>query len=157
MAKIIKYPLMGQYVEVNQYMKPRRKGCARSYTKINAHGRVGMIVGYRTVYEGYTNPASDHSGYYDNDGFEPAYFVQEKSIKVLLVAFWPTYNPVLVLPKDIMWFVNPLLDRDDVAYRNYHPTSSWDKHSPGYDKARAELRTDMKYFPRDENGRWKKP
>lgn len=138
-----KYELMGQYVEVKAYMEPARQFCARSYMKYDLKTpRVGMVVGYRTVYEG-----KIQHGKYNSEDFEPNYLTDIKSIKVILVCFWPTYKPVLVLPEDIS---NASWTSLGVPFsRLYHPTTY-----PCSDKYKEELRQYAKEMKRDAKGRW---
>lgn len=137
-----KYPLMGKYVEVKAYIQPRRnKFSARSHESLPlTEPRVGMVVGYRTVYDGYIKQSRSYEGQYDRP-----YFVPTKSIKVLLVAFWPTENPKLVLPRDAQLVV--MMKGPSHPY--YHPSV--------YGKNKHEkqiLRDIMKTVPRDAKGRW---
>ncbi len=135
-----KYELMGQYVSVKSYMKAAKEFCARSYRKYDLKTeRVGMVVGYRTVYEGKIR----HSNYNPED-FEPNYLTEIKSIKVLLVCFWPTYKPVLVLPEDAKY----IYPNQCLTYY-LHPTSRlWSE------KDREEERKYAAEMKRDSKGRW---
>lgn len=140
-----KYPLMGRYVEVKEYLKPANKFSARSHEPVVLkEPRVGMVVGYRTVYDGKIHPGS--GGSYDNpEDYTPAWFEVEGKIPVILVSFWPTYKPVLVKPENIGFTI---LVPDN---SQYHPTSyKWK------DKDKEYLRDIMRAMPRDEKGRWKK-
>jgi len=140
-----KYDLMGEYVVVKAYMKPRKKGCARSHYLIKLkEPRVGMVVGYRTVYEGKIREGGYDDGYYQ-DNYEPSCFVVEKSIKVLLVCFWPTYNPVLVMPEDAN---SNIMTAREVTV-NLRPTfHKWTERDR---KVQREI---MKSVPRNAKGKW---
>ena len=139
-----KYDLMGEYVVVKAYMKPRRKGCARSHDLlILEKPRVGMVVGYRTVYEGKIEGGGYCDGYHDD--YEPPYFLPTKSIKVLLVCFWPTYNPVLVMPEDAN---SNIMTAREVTV-NLRPTfHKWTERDR---KVQREI---MKSVPRNAKGKW---
>ena len=143
-----KYNLMGQYVEVKAYMKPAKKFNARDYEKkVLKEPRIGMVVGYRTVYGGKIMPGTSASAYFESE-YSPAWFKTEKTIQVILVCFWPRYKPVLVLQEDIMV---PWVPRGAVVTKILHPTvHKWS------DKDKEYLSKEMKTFPRDEKGRWKK-
>jgi len=148
-----KYELMGQFVSVKSYMKPTKAFNKRSYQKHNLKTeRVGMVVGYRTVYEG----KKIQQGNYNPEDFEPSYLTEIKSIKVVLVCFWPTYKPVLVLPEDIkkveyseefFFFTCGVgwLPRKDL----YHPTSL-----PYSERDKEDLRMYAAEMKRDSKGRW---
>lgn len=136
-----KYELMGQYVQVNAYMKPARKFQRREHVKYSLNEpRVGMVVGYRTVYDGKIEPSHNNP----LDDFEPGYLTEIKPIKVLLVGFWPTYKPVLVLPEDIS---SPSWEKpfDQLFHPTYHPCS---------DKYKKKLRQYAEEMKRDAKGRW---
>jgi hypothetical protein len=140
------YPLMGQYAQVLAFIKPRRtKFSARSHDRtVLKEGRVGMVVGYRTVYDGMV-----HGGIYRGEDSDPPWFEATKSIKVLLVCFWPTYNPVLVLPEDASDAI--FLNCKGLPLSSYYPsTCAWS------DKDKQYLRKEMSTFPRDSKGRWLK-
>ena len=136
-----KYSLMGRYVQVKSYMKPAKEFCARSYRKYAlGESRVGMVVGYRTVYEGKIKSPN-----YNPEDFVPGYLEVTKSIKVLLVCFWPTYKPVLVLPEDV---VTDIAHTDNMA-EYLRPT-----FRPWSEKDRAEERKYAAEMKRDSKGRW---
>ncbi len=141
-----KYELMGKYVEVKTYLKPVKKFCARNHEPVMLEKpRIGMVVGYRTVYDGKIHPGSQQSGYSFDFDYSPPYFVVEGSIQVLLVCFWPRYKPVLVKPEDAKY----IYPNQDVTYY-LHPTiHEWTE------KDKAALREEMAVTPRDEKGRWK--
>lgn len=143
-----KYELMGQYVEVKAYLKPAKKFSARSHEpKVLKEPRVGMVVGYRTVYDGRIHPGSNQIGYSMDADYAPPYFVVTGTIEVLLVCFWPRYKPVLVKKEDITVIWAPY----GGVTAMLHPTvSTWSDDSKKY------MREEMKNFPRDEKGRWKK-
>ena len=140
-----KYELMGTYVEVQAYMKPVKPGSKRSYIKYKKGcPRVGMVVGYRTVYEGDIKSGSTYFDSYPED-YNPPVFIPRKSIKVLLVCFWPTYKPVLVLPEDLTSNIMQVYS----VMMNLHPTTYlWTEEQKQW------LRDDVKNQPRDEKGRW---
>lgn len=142
-----KYELMGQYVSVKEYLKPARKGNKRSHQPVVLNKpRIGMVVGYRTVYDGKIHLGSDQGGFsYDFD-YSPPWFEATGTIPVLLVCFWPRYKPVLVKLEDAKY----IYPNQDITYY-LHPTSyKWT------DKDKAALKKDMQLMPRDEKGRWKK-
>ena len=137
-----KYELMGEYMEVKAYLKPAKKFSARSHEPIIlGKPRVGMVVGYRTVYDGKIHPG--RQGYeYDCD---PPYFEVTGKIQVLLVCFWPRYKPVLVKPEDAVLITCASIE----VTNNLHPTIC-----PWSDKDKAWLREVARDMPRDEKGRW---
>lgn len=141
------FPLMGKYVEVCACMKARKKGGRRDHTvHILKESRVGMVVGYRTIFDGHTEGGSFNTLFED---YDPSYFVPEKSYQVLLVTFWPRMNPVFVLPEDLKEV--EFFDTNGLPLSGYHPTTcKWSKES------RDVLRKIMKDVPRDSKGRWKK-
>jgi hypothetical protein len=150
-----KYPLMGKYVEVKAYLKPRRKFGARSHElTVLDELRVGIVVGYRTIYEGIINPGSNPNDFSDDFTYRPPCFIPTMSIKVLLVSFWPTYNPVLVKPEDVgtITHINGLyLNYRGMLVQGPYPTTcKWSKD------AKEELRKEMACYPRDAKGRWMK-
>ena len=95
--------------------------------------RPGWVIGYRVKQGGTLRP-----GWAD----EPTEFDQTAQYPCLLVTYWPTYNPVCV-PMD-GW---KLAAGGEKPYMNI---------SPWTDRDRASLRTEMRDWPRDKNGRWKK-
>ncbi|RPH75906.1 hypothetical protein EHM76_00530 [bacterium] len=142
-----KYPLMGQYVEVKKYLKPAKRFSARNHEPvILEESRVGMVVGYRTVFDGITHPGRQGGGYYDNDDYEPPWFEATEKIQVLLVCFWPRYKPVLVRPVDVLT-VN-MMEWPSFKQK-YRPTSL-----PYPNDLKDYLRDIMKDVPRDQRGRW---
>jgi hypothetical protein len=141
-----KYELMGQYVEVKTYQKPAKRFSARCYEPVILEkSRVGMVVGYRTVYDGNIHPGRQGGSYYDNDDYEPPWFEVTGRIQVLLVCFWPRYKPVLVKPEDANTNIITALRVVD----NLHPTIL-----PWPDDVKSYLREVMKDMPRDKKGRW---
>jgi hypothetical protein len=142
-----KYELMGQYVEVREYLKPVKRFSGRSHEPVVLEeSRVGMVVGYRTVFDGITHPGRQDGSYYDNDDYEPPWFEATEKIQVLLVCFWPRYKPVLVRLED----VKPTWPQIEVT-DNLHPTIT-----PCPDDVKNYLRGIMKDIPRDSKGRWTK-
>ena len=137
-----KYELMGQYVQVKAFMKPARKFQRREHIRYNIRpSRVGMVVGYRTVYDGKVEPSHNNCP----DDYEPGYLTDIKPIKVILVCFWPTYKPVLVSPEDISL---PILFPHK-GIHNLQPTVF-----PYSDRDRENLRKYAKEMKRDAKGRW---
>ena len=141
-----KYELMGKYVCVKAYQQPAKRLSARSHeTIILKEPRVGMVVGYRTVYDGEIHSGSQQSSYFNDLDYDPPYFIPTESIKVLLVCFWPTHKPVLVKPEDVMIPMAVLKKVTD----NLHPTIY-----PWHENQKSELRKIMSTVPRDKKGRW---
>lgn len=143
-----KYPLMGKWVEVRACMKARKKGGRRDHIlHVLLETRVGLVTGYRTVYDGRVESTHQVSPC-DGQPYPP-YFVPTNPQKVLLVVFWPTMNPVLVRPEDAK--VLYLSINQPVSNSKYHSTQpKWSNVS------RTTLRQIMKGVPRDARGRWKK-
>jgi hypothetical protein len=143
-----KYELMGHYVQVKAFMKPSRKFQRREHTKYDLkEPRVGMVVGYRTVYDGKVVP-----GIYDPEDYNSGYLSNITSIKVLLVCFWPTYKPVLVLPEDIerVFIIGgEYIDIQGDSIKGLHPS-----FYPYSDKDREVLRQYAAEMKRDAKGRW---
>jgi len=139
-----KYELMGQYVEVRAYLKPVRNFSARSHEPVILNKpRIGMVVGYRMVYDGITHPG--RQDVFDNEDYELPWFEVIGKIRVLLVCFWPRYKPVLVKPED----ANPNIHTSREVIRVLHPTvCPWD------DRVREDYRQYAKEMRRDEKGRW---
>jgi len=143
-----KYELMGQYVSVKAYLKPARKFSARCHTPvILKEPRIGMVVGYRTVYDGEIHPGSNQSGFSFDIDYSPPWFEVTGQIEVLLVCFWPRYKPVLVKSEDADPNIVTTLEVTD----NLHPTIY-----PWREKDKTYLRDIMKDMPRDTKGRWMK-
>ncbi len=142
-----KYELMGKYVQVKAYLKPVKKFSARNHEPVVLEKpRMGMVVGYRTIYDGKIHPGSQRHSYFDTDGdYDPPWFEVEGRIQVLLVCFWPRYKPVLVKPEDVMI---PMAVMEKVI-DNLHPTIC-----PMPDSVKDYLREEMKNVPRDKRGRW---
>lgn len=123
--------------------------------------RTGWVVGFRHVQEGYVEPESHGHGF-SEDSYEPAEWKTEKVIPCLLVAFWPTEKPVHV-PMDGYVL---LLGREQRTYIKNHKfqrapepyttAGGWKEH-PEYRESNAEfMKDEMKNWPRDEKGRWRK-
>jgi hypothetical protein len=142
-----KYNLMGQYVKVKAYLKPAKKFSAREHMSvILEHPRIGMVVGYRTVYDGKIHPGSNQSGYSLDPDYSPPWFEVTGTIEVLLVCFWPRYKPVYGKKEDIMILWAP---HGGVTSMLHPTTYKWS------DKDKDYLREEIKNMPRDEKGRWK--
>lgn len=140
-----KYELFGKYVKISAYMKPAKKFQAREHLRRELkEPRMGMVVGYRTVYDGRIKRSINS---YSPEEYDPPHFIVGKTIKVLLVCFWPTYKPVLVLPEDIL-MINMQGWRTKIT--DYlHPTTH-----PISDTDRGYLREYAKEMKRDVKGRW---
>lgn len=89
--------------------------------------RVGWIVGFRTIYDGYRD-FEDEWGYY----WQPL-----DHHDAVQVAFWPTHNPIYV-----PW------DGIEPAREDEEPVAVLDQQRLDM------LRVDATAWPRDEKGRW---
>jgi hypothetical protein len=131
--------LMGKVVLVNkvyirtQPMCDDRRLCKKVWQAQEAVGRPGWVVGERWIQNGATK-------WYGSD--DPPVWHVESCIHVLLVAYWPTMKPVYV-PFD---GCQPA----SLTVQPYAARCAWSERD------REVMRNEMKGWPRDEKGRWKK-
>lgn len=117
--------LMGQVVTVQ---KEYHRNWKKKYHIADVEERAGWVVGKRTIYSGFV----DHG--YDGERI----FIPTENHECILVAYWPTMNPIKVP-----------LDGFVLGGEPYAPSSEWE------DKWKDNQREIMKDWPRRENGQWK--
>lgn len=117
--------LMGQIVTVSAEF---RRTYRKDYEINKVNPRAGWVVGKRTIYRGNVS--------YDADGWRT--FEQTGSYECILVAYWPTMNPVKVP-----------LDSFVLGGEPEHFNKGW------REEWKEEQRQIMKDWPRRENGQWK--
>jgi len=167
--------LMGTKVLVSKVLE-RQKGYVSKTSTVNKfwweqkeiEPRTGWVVGFRTVQEGYVKPGSN--GYNGIDGYhepEPDEWRTTGVKKCLLVAFWPTEKPVHVPLDgyvrvsrggrciDPEWIRKGPQNRCHMAPEPYTTAGGWHKETYKL-HARAFMIDEMKDWPRDEKGRWRK-
>lgn len=131
--------------------------------------RTGWVVGFRAVQEGYVEPGS--KGYYGIDGLvedEPSEWRTTGVKKCLLVAFWPTEKPVHVPLDgyvrvsrggryiDPEWIRKGPQNRCHIAPEPYAMAGGWHGNPDWREKNAEFMKDEMKDWPRDEKGRWRK-
>jgi hypothetical protein len=178
-AEMVK--LMGRMVLVQKVLE-RQKGVYLPDKSLKRHvkrawweekeiePRTGWVVGFRTVQEGYVEPGSN--GYNGIGGYhepEPDEWRTTGVKKCLLVAFWPTEKPVHVPVDgyvrvsrggryiDPEWIRKGPQNRCHMAPEPYTTSGGWKKNPDWREKNAEFMKGEMKDWPRDEKGRWKKP
>ncbi len=106
----------------------------RSWESVSIEARAGWVVGFRSLKEGKLEPSFDE--YVQHE------LVVTGTVPCVLVAFWPTQNPIKVPLDGYRLGGEPLAP------------SGWDTASPWYQGAIEEYRKVAKAMPRDEKGRW---
>lgn len=133
--------LLERYVHETETVKEEKviwrvKNCSEE--------RAGWIVGVRFLQEGnYCHSVTDYDGEVD-----PAYLKVTRIVPAIQVSFWPTMKPVNV----------PLDGYIEGAVMPKSPTEwSWiTTCETRRIQVKNELRDEMKLWPRDDKGRWKK-
>jgi len=139
------FPLMGKIVTVlekyeryqthDYSLKEEKTITKRKWRRVPIKPRAGWVTGYRFIYEGIYYPSTcDYL-----ESYNPAYLDVTKTIKCLLVSFFPTYNPIRV----------PV----DSIIKGGTPKNT---SLPWTDLQRITLSKETKNWPRDKKGRWKK-
>jgi len=103
------------------------KTCKKRWKERNIEPRAGWVVGFRTVYEGEYNYFSSESKYLSD----------LKSVRCVLVAYWPNLNPV-----------KAPLDGFELGGTPRPSAHEWTE------KERKDLKYGMENWPRDEKGRF---
>jgi len=132
--------LMGEVVTVTQEFKREsdgpwyKPGTRRFWEAKDVDPRAGWVTGFRTL----------QNGTLQTNGFEgPTYLTSIETVSCVLVAYWPTYEPV-----------NVPLDGFKVGGEPYHNSEEY-WNTPEGERGREWLRLDAEHWPRDEKGRWK--
>lgn len=130
--------------------------------------RTGWVVGFRTLQEGYVEPEGGGRSVYGEPDYEPAEWRTKGTKKCLLVAFWPTEKPVhvpldgytrvsrggrYIVHLDPGWIMKGV--RMEKAPEPYTTAGGWQKETYRL-HARAFMTDEMKNWPRDKKGHWKK-
>jgi len=172
-AEMVK--LMGKMVLVNKVLE-RANGFvsgidqfSKFWSEREIEPRTGWVVGFRTMQEGYVKPGSN--GYHGIDGYHEAEPDEWRTVRVkkcVLVAFWPTEKPVHVpldgytkLAKglhylDREWIRKGMHGALRTAPDPYTTAGGWHEN-PDWRKKNADfMQEEMKNWPRDERGRWRK-
>lgn len=160
MKKRNDYALMGKMVTVTKVLKykwsPEGKAQVKSWVSEDLpEARDGWVVGYRWKSNGEYEPGVPaYSSYFSaGDEYDPPQLIVTGKVPCLMVAWWPTMNPVPV-PMDgfeeKQWF--KVGDTLDGAYNN-----------AGYGEGRERRRRMAElsgwineHVQRDERGRFKK-
>ena len=125
MSKLDLQKLMGQIVTVSKELKRYDRKYRES---VFYKSRAGWVVGKRTVYSGNIKY-----------NYDEAVFIPTESHECILVAFWPTMNPVKVPLDGFVMGGEP------------YPSSGY----PWKDEWKEQQRDIMKDWPRRANGQWK--
>jgi len=156
----IDHELMGRMVVVKKVFK-RTSGYVGgtpagrpylSWTPTDIPERKGWVVGFRSLNEGEIRPAS--GGYYGISDFveyEPATFLTKNRVPCLLVAFWPTENPVKVPLDGFRVYTKESWSDHIVPYHSSSFGAGPDRH-----QHIQFLADQMAEWPRDEKGRFRK-
>lgn len=164
------YALMGKVATVSKVLERQSSpvgpiGTKSQWKTRSIKKRTGWITGLRWLQSGIRIPGS-HTGYPDEDSYEPPYFKQtERPTKCLIVVFWPTEKPVFVPMDGYLTLPEDEVERMffSLSVEVPHRTTWRDKITdPDRIKAREKaeervrelLRKESKDFPRDEKGRW---
>ena len=125
-------PLMGRVVVVEKTLVRKKEGDERFWVTKECSKRAGWVVGFRTLQNGRICRET-------YEGPEEVWLHPSKSIKCILVSFWPTMEAVRV-PLDGF--------RIDPIARPQAPSYPWTEQD------RDSLRKEMQNAPRDAKGRW---
>lgn len=134
--------LMGQVVTVTAELVRKsdgpwlESGSMRSWVPKSIEPRAGWVVGFRSLQNG--KYSAGGASYYG----EPPHLYRITSVPCVLVAYWPTYNPVKV----------PLDGFEMGGKPHYTKAYFWDTELGK--ELRQDLSKDSKRWPRDEKGRW---
>ncbi len=131
--------MMGLVVRVNAEMHRSHHDKMLVWDRhVLTRPRPGWVVGVRTVQEGRVVGGS----IYGPEDVDPRYLKVTKRIKVYMVTYWPTMNPVYVLAEDM---------QEADAYP-YPPNGSPTERK----EMRSLLASRPQDYPRDKRGRFVK-
>jgi hypothetical protein len=115
---------------------------------------IGQICGAVYRYDGVRDPGYRGSSMWD-DGDEPPHFTVKKAHLLWQVRTSITGKPIEAFEQDIEFETLYPLERDALPFRP--PQKKWHEAWPDWAQSlKDELRQEMKNWPRDEKGRWKK-
>ena len=147
------YGLMGKMVVVSKVLR-RTGGTIEEkgnpylrWVEVEVAPRKGWVVGFRHLNEGEILPEQRYS----SGEYDPPSFRTKKRIPCVLVAFWPTENPVKV-PVGGYWVI------DDEHFPDALIPLHSSSFGAGESRARSikSLAVTMEEWPRDKNGRFQK-